>query len=417
MVKNKASVECGEEIMVAKGNETYLIKRGILLLLSAGISLLCLTGCWDRVEVNDLAIVTGTAIDKKNDEIELTIQIFRPKAAGGGEQAGSGGSDNITVTTSQTGDNIADALSKLQGKLSREVFWGQCKIFIFSEELAKDGIQEQLDFLLRHPEPRERTFVYVSEGKAKEILEVVPRLETYSSEVLREVSNKLIGMQVTIQDVDEMLTDITGAVAIPYVKIKSEKPLEGKKIKFPHIDGTAIFHRDKMVGTITESETRGILWLRDEIKGYTVSVGLEGEKGLVSLNPVSANVRLKPKIEKDSWIMTVDVLTESSIVQNETRINFTDPKQLEKLEKNFGKAIETRIREGLARLQNDHHADIVGFSKEFYRKYPKEWREIESHWDEVFANLIVDIHVEAHIRRGGYINKPGAMPNEEVKNK
>lgn len=403
--------------MFVKEKETYLVKRSILFLLSSCMSLLCLTGCWDRVEVNDIAIVTGTAIDKKDDEIELTIQIYTPKAAGGsGEQSGGAGSENITITTSQTGANLADALSKLQGKLPREVFWGQCKIFIFSEELAKEGIQEQMDFLLRHPEPRGRAFVYISDGEAKEILEVVPRIEPYSSEVLREISNKLIGMQVTIQDVDEMLTDITGAVAIPYVKIKSEKPFKGKEINYPEIDGTAIFHRDKMVGTITESETRGILWLRDEIKGYTVSVELEGEKGLISLNPVSAKVSLKPKIEKDRWIMTVDVITESSIVQNETKINFTDPKQLEKLEKNFGKAIETRIREVLARLQYDYHADIVGFSKEFYRKYPKDWKRMESHWDEKFATLIVDINVEAHIRRGGYINKPGALPNEEVKN-
>ena len=105
-------------------------------------------------------------------------------------------------------------------------------------------------------------------------------------------------MKVTIQDVDEMLTDITGAVAIPYVRIKLEKHKEGKNIKFPHIDGTAIFHRDKMVGTITESETRGILWLRDEIKGYTVSVELEGEKGLVSLNPVSAKCQFETENRK-----------------------------------------------------------------------------------------------------------------------
>ncbi|MBB6444299.1 Ger(x)C family spore germination protein [Bacillus benzoevorans] len=394
------------------------MKRRIMLLFSAAMSLLCLTGCWDRVEVNDLAIVTGTAIDKKGEEIELSIQIFIPKAAStSGDQSGSGGGENITVTTSQTGVNLADALSKLQGKLSRQVFWGQCKIFIFSKDLAKDGIQDQMDFILRHPEPRERAFVYISEGKAKDILEVVPRLERYSSEVLREVSNKLIGMQVTIQDVDEMLTDITGSVAIPYVKIKSEKPLEGKETMFPHIDGTAIFHRDKMIGTINESETRGILWLRDEIKGYTVSVELAGERGLVSLNPVSAHISLKPKIEKGTWIMIVEVITESSIVENETKIEFTDPKQLKRLERKFGKAIETRIREVLVRLQEDYHADIIGFSKVFYNKYPKEWKQVKNHWDEAFANVRVDINVEAHIRREGSINKPGAMPKEEVKNK
>ena len=91
------------------------------------------------MEINDLAIVTGAAIDQKeNDQIELSIQVFVPKAlSSGGGQGGGGGGSKITYTASQTGKNIADALSKIQGKFPREIFWGQCKVFIFGEELAK----------------------------------------------------------------------------------------------------------------------------------------------------------------------------------------------------------------------------------------------------------------------------------------
>ena len=114
-------------------------------------------------------------------------------------------------------------------------------------------------------------------GKQRSILEIVPNLERYSAELLREISNYRIGMQITIQDVDEMLTGITQAAALPYLKIKTQQTSEGKPIKFVHIDGTAVFHKDQMVGTLTEAETRGVLWLRDEIKGYTVSVEIEDD--------------------------------------------------------------------------------------------------------------------------------------------
>ena len=107
-----------------------------------------------------------------------------------------------------------------------------------------------MDFLLRHPEPRGRAYMFVSEGKAKDILELEPNLERYSAEVLREISNYRIGMQITIQDVDEMLTGIAQAAAIPYVKIKTQQTSEGKPIKYAHIDGTAVFTQGKMVGTI-----------------------------------------------------------------------------------------------------------------------------------------------------------------------
>ncbi len=404
--------------MLGKGNELYFMQR-ILLVLSTCMSILVLSGCWDRMEVNDLAIVTGAAIDKSGDnQINLSLQLFIPKTlASGGGQAGGSGGGKMTITASQTGKNIADALSKFQGKLPREIFWGQCKVFIFGEELAKQGIQEQMDFLLRHSEPRGRAYVFVSKGKAKTILENVPNLERYSAEVLREIINFRIGMQITLQDVDEMLTGIAQAAALPYIKIDKEQQSEGKPIKYVHIDGAAVFNKDQMVGTITEAETRGVLWLRDEIKGYTISTEIEDGKGFVSLNPVSARVHLFPQIQDNKWKMTVDVDTEGTIVQNETNINFEDPKLLEKVERAYQKSIENRIKDTLKKIQHEMHTDIVGFSKEFYRKYPKEWKAVENHWDERFPEVDVTINVIAHIRREGYINKPGALPEEEVKEK
>lgn len=402
--------------MIEKGNGPYFMK-GILLLLSAFMSILVLSGCWDRVEVNDLAIVTGAAVDKNEDnQIELTIQIFIPKllSSGGGQSGGSGGR-NITTTISQVGRNLADAMSKLQGKIPREIFWGQCKVFIFGKEIAEQGIQEQIDFLLRHPQPRERTYVYVSEVKPKTILEIMPNIERYTAEVLREITKFRIGMQITLQDVDEMLTGVAQAAALPYVKIKTEQLSEGKPLKYVHVHGTAVFHKDQMIGTLTEAETRGILWLRDEIKGYTVSVKVEDEEGLVSLNPVSARVNLTPQIIGGEWKMNVNVDTEGAIVQNETNLDFGDPKMLKKVESAYRKSIENRIQEALQKVQHEQHADIVGFSKEFYRKYPKEWKTVENRWDEQFSEVDVNINVNAHIRREGSINKPGALPQDEVK--
>src|SRR5213080_1886672 len=104
------------------GGGKYM-KRLFLLLTVCG-SIFFLSGCWDRVEINDLAIVTGAAIDKKGDnDVELTIQVFLPNAlSSGGGQSGGGGSSGgaLTIVTSEKGINLADALSKVQGNLPRK---------------------------------------------------------------------------------------------------------------------------------------------------------------------------------------------------------------------------------------------------------------------------------------------------------
>src|SRR5690606_30037806 len=159
--------------------------------------LILLTGCWDKVEINDQAIITATAFDKDdNGQIDLTLQIFIPKSFSTGGTGSPGSAGPVTFITSQKGDNIADALSKIQGKLSRKLFWGQCKVFIFGEEVAKSGIGNHVDYLLRQPQPRERGLLFVA-NKAKKVLEMPAVLERYSSEGIKEQSKLTTGIKVT----------------------------------------------------------------------------------------------------------------------------------------------------------------------------------------------------------------------------
>ncbi|YCI77856.1 Ger(x)C family spore germination protein [Bacillus sp. R1-10] len=401
--------------VLGKAKKHRLMKMVILLIVMTPI----MSGCWDRVEINDLAVVTAASIDKKdNDEIELSIQVFIPKSlSSGGGQGGPGqGGSNTTLVRSAIGSNISDALSKLQSKIPRKIFWGQCKVFIFGEKLSKEGIQEQLDFLLRHPQPRERANVFVSEGKARPILESVPPMENYSGEVIRELSDLHIGMQVTLQNLDEMLTGKPRAAAIPLVKIlppeKGQKKLQG----IPYIVGTAVFKKDKMTGTMTEKETRGLLWLRDEMESYTVTLKPKGVKGEISLNPVSAKAKIIPQIINDKWKVLVKIDTEGSVIQNGTNLNLSSLKAVKAVEQDFQKDIEKRLEMAFLNTQ-EKKADILGLGKEFYRKYPKQFNKIENNWDEIFAEMEVEIDVAAHIRRQGYINKPAGLSEEEVKDK
>ncbi|MGW8428070.1 Ger(x)C family spore germination protein [Peribacillus simplex] len=395
------------------------MKNVLLLLFICGTTPF-LSGCWDRIEITDLAIVTAAAIDKKgNNQIELSVQVFIPSSiSSGGGQGGSsqGGSGVTTMVRFAKGSNISDALSKLQSKLPRKIFWGHCKVFVFGEKLAKEGIQEHLDFLLRHPQPREKANVYVSKGEGKPILESLPPLENYSGEVLRELSDLHIGMLVTLQDLDEMLTGKPQAAALPFVKIlppgKGQTKLQG----IPYIVGTAVFKKDKMTGTLTEKETRGLLWLRDEIESYTVTFQPKGVKGEISLNPVTAQVKIIPQIINGKWKFLVKVKTEGAVIQNETNLDLSSPKSINAAERAYQKDIENRIKMAFLHTQ-DKKADILGLGKDFYRKYPKQFNEVENHWDDIFAEMEVEIDVAAHIRRQGYINKPTGLSENEVKDK
>ena len=49
------------------------------------LHILLLSGCWDRSEVNQLAMVTAIGIDQKEEHrIELSVQVIVPRAIMGG---------------------------------------------------------------------------------------------------------------------------------------------------------------------------------------------------------------------------------------------------------------------------------------------------------------------------------------------
>jgi spore germination protein KC len=394
--------------------------KNLFLLLTVCGSIFLLSGCWDRIEINDLAIVTGAAIDKTVDNhVVLSVQVFLPKAlsSGGGQGGGGSGGGTITLVVSEKGINLSDALSKLQGSLPRKVFWGQCKVFIFGEKVAKEGIQKDMDFLLRHPQTRERAYLFVGEGKGRQYLEPASKLERTSSEVIRELSKARIGMDVTMKELDEMLMGNSHAAALPYLEMRTHKQNPKESMKAPKIVGTAIFRKDRMVGTITERETRGVVWLKNKIKGYTVNVKPEKTAGDLSLDPVSANIRLEPEIQNGKWNMNVQIRTEGNVLQNQTNFSLSDPQFQKSVQKAYQESIKKRIYLTLRPLQHKMKADIVGFADEFNRKYPNQLKRVENHWGDVFSKVKVNIDVDAYIRREGSITEPGGLPGDEVKKK
>ncbi|MFC5704399.1 Ger(x)C family spore germination protein [Cohnella faecalis] len=394
------------------------MKNTIRLTLSLAVLLLT-TGCWDRMELNDLSIITAIAFDKPdNDPIKVTVQILIPKIKGGGGiGASTGGAAHQTTIRSETGLDIADALSKLQLKIPRSIFWGQCKVFIFGEEVAKEGIIEHFDFLIRHPQPRERGYMFVSKGEASELLDLFPPIERSSSEVLRELMKKELSMSVTMEELSIMLKEGSRDAALPLVHILPKAKSSKERETIPYVSGAAIFKDGKMVGNISKEETRGVLWLRNEMQQHTVTVENEIEKGVVSINARKSKVRLVPAIEGGTWKMTVKVNTEGDIVQNGTRVNPMNRKLLKKLEAGFREAVSERIEEALEKIQREQKADVVGFGTAYHRKYPKHWAKAKDNWDETFSEVKVKIEVHAQIIRPGLLNSPGGIPADKALNK
>jgi spore germination protein KC len=310
-----------------------------------------------------------------------------------------------------------ECLSILQEKLPRRIFWGHTEIFIIDSKLAREGIRSYIDLMLRHPQIRESAYIFISDKKAKKMLELTPSLERSTSEVLRELAKSKIGVEVTLKDLNQSLSGDAKAISLPWIKeLPPDQRSEGKKT-IPYITGTAVFKKDKMIGHINDRLTRGVLWVRNEIESYMDTVTLEEAEGYISMRLLRGHSKLLPKIENGEWKITLKVDTEDDIVQNGTNLNLMNPKFTRMLEKDLEATVQETVQAALNQVQKKMNADIFGFADAFHRKYPKQWHKAKDHWDEIFPKVKVSIEVKAYLRRPGMITAPGGFKEEEVRKK
>ncbi len=389
-------------------------RKTVLVLFTLSISMLLLSGCWDSTEVNDLAIITAAGLDLTEDhQLELSVKIYLTSPSSsqqlGGMSDPSGGGAGLSVVRSAKGRTMADAASKLQQAITRKVFWGQDEVFLFGEKLAKEGLTEPMDFLMRHPTPRERANVFVSKGSAKDVLLLDPPVERSIADVLREMARLQTGLNITIKELAQMMAGQSKAAVIPLVEIK---PKQGNQDPFPLIRGTAILKNGKMVGRMNDVATRGIMWLRNEVKRATVTVSPKNTQGYVSVQLFRSRTQLVPHIHGDNWSITVRIDAQDDIVENTTDRDLSVPKHIEQLETELEDDINHRVNMALAQAQKKMKADIFQFADAFYRKYPKKWNQNKDRWDEIYPNVEVRLETNLRVTRPGLTGKSFFKPNQ-----
>jgi len=387
--------------------------RKWLLPLAAAAALLSLTGCWDREEVNSLAIVTSAGFDRTKDGgIELTLEIAAPqqkessKTQSGDRKEQKG----KTIIHTAVGETAGDAQGRLQMMLPRKIYWGQLQVLIVSEALARDGFREQLDYLVRHDEIRLRVTPFVTRGKARDFFELPYMLEQTRADLLQSESARVFQKSVTISQLVQRFSSDQQSAILPFVDSSKEG---GGSDGVPYIKGYAVFNHGKMVGTMTGNSFFAMRLVMNQLKREVQTVNVEGASpSRVTLTTIRSDCRLLPSRKEGEWQMSIRIYSDLSMIQNTTRLPMSEPKHIRKVEAAMAEHIRQIVKQTVAELQR-MRADVFGFGEAIHRQNPREWSKLEHHWDKFFPRLEVNVAVDINVRRIGMNNAPAGLPPEE----
>ncbi|MEW9671910.1 Ger(x)C family spore germination protein [Ammoniphilus sp. 3BR4] len=374
------------------------MKRAVSLILLI-VCLTLVTGCWDNTDLELRTSVVAIGVDRsKTDKgrYTMTIQVPIPNLIMGGA-GGEQGQEAIRVM-SATGNTLNEASSNLQKRLNQVLFYGHTRILVLSEEVAKEGIEELLDPFRRAPQIRRLMWPMVVKGSARELLLSNTKLEqiptVYIMDLLDNGAERGLIPHVTIGHLFADLSDSSTEAGMNYVEASKEE------FKW---NGFAVFRQDRMAGTLKDGEVWSLLHLRENQLAGEIDVpfgGTRKKRNLVTYRPktIRVNKDFTPKGDT-GYEAEYRIRLEGDVIESQCDIDFSQEKNIEKLEKVLSEEMTNQAKKMIHKLQKEYKSDVLKLGT-FVRATHPQWWTAEK-WIEVFPYGKIQVTYEVHIRRTG----------------
>ncbi len=389
-----------------------MILKKILFGLALLLNLL-LSGCWSSQEVNTLGISVCLGIDKSEDGYIISEQVINPKAIASKRAT----NESPIVVYSGEGANIQETITRLTTITSRKIYSSHLRMVILSEDVAREGINDIIDYLLRYHEYRTDFYFAIAKGtSAKEILstltpvEAIPGVDMFNKLKMSfeewaptraikiiELANDLAadGINPSMNAVelsdDSSKTDSTDVL---------RKTVAFEKLKFTNIGA---FQKDKLVGWLNETEAKGYNYITNHVK-HTSGYSFDGEGTEISADVLKAKSKIKARVVNNQPQIDVEVKISYIITEVRGNLDVSKIDNIGIINEMHEDKIKVMCDEAVNKAQ-ELRTDIFGFGERIHAKDPVYWKTVKENWHDVFADIPVNIKVTAEIVAPGDITK------------
>ncbi|MGO4109026.1 Ger(x)C family spore germination protein [Paenibacillus sp. YAF4_2] len=299
----------------------------------------------------------------------------------------------------------------------RKIYNSHLRILVIQEDLAREGVNDVLDYVSRNHEHRTDFYIVVArKTSAASTLKVLTHLEAIPANQMYyslSASQKAWGHTSTMT-LDMLIRDIVSEGKSPVLTgIRYRGPQEvGKskqnveEISSPAIlvyTGLGVFRKDKLIGWLSEEDSRNYSFIHDDIDS-TVLVIPCPSGGKLSLEVIRFKTKIKSSLTGDNPAIKLTSRTEVNIGEVKCRIDLTKLDTINELQTIASEQLQTNMEKTIKKVQQTYGVDIFGFGDAFHRSYPKYWHKVTEQWETFFPSLPVTVKVDLQIREIGTLN-------------
>lgn len=366
------------------------------------------SGCWDKIEVRELGIVMGMGLDyiEGSQPVQLTLQTVKPNGLQGGENMNGQSSKQFETIVSR-GETVFDAFHNIQITSNKKIILPHSKLVVIGKQLAERGIADVSDYLLRDRQIRPTSWIVIADTTAKEMLESDLGLGAIPSAglvtMLESLKETTLALPINLIQYFMRMQGDTEVTIAPVIQKSGNRVV---------LENTAVFDKDRMIGTLSLNETRGFIWLRNKlvIGDLTLPFNKDNSKlkENVSVDISKGTTKITPHFQAPDKITMEIKCTGLAHIRDAEMTNqvLFAPERIEELEQAVEELLTSRIQHTIDVAQKKIKADFIGFEDKFHNTYPQDWQRLHAEWDSIFPTIQTKITVQIEIDRQGITKNP-----------
>lgn len=359
---------------------------------------LIITGCWDKVEIEERAHVSAVGIDKYIAESEdsntrnnfvFTFsfpehQKEKPK--------------DIVVST--VGDTLYSVSKIMADRSNKELFLGHLRTVIISHDVIKDerAFRQILDGIENNELLSRRVILAMTEDSASEIIKIVPATENMLGEFVSEIFRRRDKIPRTVgRSIGDTLRDLHENGNTIIAKIMPGKA----DVK---IAGAGIIGNFQFRGWLGEVDTAYLLVLRGDTKRLS-GMAVQHENHITPVDIRLERPKVKLIEDRKKIKILIEIKMEGDVKQSyfESDEDMLEDKTVKEVEELITETIKEKLYSSIYQIQKEFRTDVIGIDRYLRQSHHRLWKAVEEDWEEIFPNIDINVAVDMKIRRIGLV--------------
>ncbi|MFZ7134161.1 MAG: Ger(x)C family spore germination protein [Eubacteriales bacterium] len=362
------------------------MKKKLLMIIFL-IVILFMNGCFSYRDMNRLFFTTMGVFDI-NDEGDVVIygELFTTSRS----ETEKGGVETKVILKG-TGKTVLEAFYDYQSSSTFPVAYDVNKVLVYSEKVARHGLDDYIDSPSRNQKPTIKEFMFVSKEDPEEIL----NLQLTEEQFIGNFLDNMMIFQGNMPDIEpirlnEFLNNrLMGSEVnlIPLISICEDNPQPRLSVH-----GAAVMINDKMVDELTPEEVTTYKFLMGTIKTASFDIDNPEEEGaMVALDNLSTKTKREVTIHDGKVYVDFTIKSIVTFEEAQQEITLLDENIRKKVEELAKKFIEEKC-EVLFKKFQAKNIDLFNIETDIYKKYPNE--TIPNYLQNLEVSIKVDIELE-----------------------